>query len=220
MRSVVYLAGACFLLAASTCFAATEGFLTEKAPTIPLLRLQIPQGQWAGTEIFDTNGFILKHKEGPCINARTKEYLRIALGQKQHPKYVPDNCVVDILKNTASYAKATEICVPFPLVRKAISYYHANGSMSAFSNYTKSTITAKLENGELLFHHVVLQAHNGKTQVSDHHGFFLRQSNTCAIEHIPNINEMKKEGKHIPSNSELNRIDDRNPVFRKAFGKH
>lgn len=220
MRGVVYFAGACLLLAASTCFATTEGFLTEKVPTIPLLQLQIPHGQWVGTEVFDTNGFILKHKEGPCINSRTRDYLRIALGQKQHPKYVPDNCVVDVEKNTASYAKATEICVPFALVGKAISYYHVHGSISGFSNYTKSTITAKLENGGLLFQHVVVQSRDGKTQVSDHHGFFTRRSNTCAIEHIPNIADMKKEGKHIPSNADLNRIDDRNPIFRKAFGNH
>ncbi|AEK58698.1 hypothetical protein Atc_2050 [Acidithiobacillus caldus SM-1] len=37
---------------------------------------------------------------------------------------------------------------------------------------------------------------------------------------VPNLAELEKEGKHVPTNAELNRIDDHNPAFRKAFGNH
>ncbi|MGE4531203.1 MAG: hypothetical protein AB7C98_07765 [Acidithiobacillus sp.] len=220
MRGITFIIGAIALSFASMSLA-KDNFIHEKIPTIPLLKMILPHGQWQGVEYFDTNGFTLKHKESHCINSRALSYWRLAFGQKADNKYVPENCVVDIQRNTSTAAKATEICVPLAKINQAITYFHNNGSITGFSNYTKNTVEAKLEHGGLLFQHTVQVASNGKIQTSVHHGYFVRRSGRCvpAVK-IPNLAELKKEGKHVPTNAELNRIDDHNPAFRKAFGNH
>lgn len=220
MRGIAFIIGAIAFSFAGVSLA-KDTFIHERIPTIPLIKMKIPYGQWQGIEYFDTNGFVLKHAESRCIDSRALSYWRLAFGQNADHKYTPENCVVDVQQNTATAAKATEICVPLTKVNQAVTYYRDNGSIAGFGDYTKNTVEARLEHGGLLFQHTVQDSRNGKTQISVHHGFFVRRSTRCvpAVK-VQNLAELKKEGKHVPTNAELNRIDDHNPAFRKAFGHH
>jgi len=206
------------LSAASNYAFASQEFAAANVPQIPSVKLNIDSGLWSGLSHFTTNGVTLAKNTSKC-HAHIHQTLRHFFGSHNNPRYVPDNCIVSVRKNTRSKLMATEICVPFQQINQAMKYYKENGSIAGFGNYITKEIYAKKKGNGVILEVKENGAKNGKKFSQSVEGFYTLTSRTCPKPiKAPTLAELKKEGKKVPSNKELMREDNRNPAFKKAFG--
>lgn len=182
----------------------------EKLQKIPKLKVSVNQGEWVGHGIFNTNGMIVRPKKpmNVCIK-NPHDFLRLELGGVNGGKYLQDNCAIDLIKNDTNGFYVKYICVPYNMVGRAISYYKSNNNhIKGFSNYVEKTYKVKTDRSVLHFMKIEKTAKklNGKNTIStvaSNVSLIYTDKPCIKPVKIPTNAELKMEGKHVPTNKQL-----------------
>ncbi|MDD5280612.1 hypothetical protein [Acidithiobacillus sp.] len=185
----------------------------SKPEKIPSVIMNIPSGVWAGKGSFDTNGAHVDNvKVKVCIKTPSN-FLREKFGGKEYNEYLPRNCAMELYKNTHDLLSVRSICVPFPLIGSAVNFYNNNNnSIKGFSDYIKSKIEIQRTKYGIAYHAETVHEKTFKAKNSVKHKtsstsetaqlYYLDTPCPKPIK-IPTNEELKKEGKNVPSNASL-----------------
>ncbi len=193
--------------AASPAFASQPFAAAAHLQILPKTRINIAPGTWSGPTRFSTNGVVINHNIHVCVK-EPAQFLRQQLGAKSYQRYAPVNCSVTVQKNTRHDMIAQSICVPPSMVGKALSYYQEHGKIKGFPIYRETKYLADYRHGILRYEQVILLG-----RLVKHHDAISKKTVTSVLHYsgdychanipVPTNSELKKEGKTVPTNKNL-----------------
>lgn len=210
IRIFTLITGSALILMSQLALASDAVYGMEHLRSMPILKISVQQGEWVGNGIFNTNGVVVRNQKpmNVCIKD-PKNFLRMELGGIDGGKYLQNNCSITLYDNKADSLNAKYICVPYGMVNKAISFYKRNNDhISGFPAYNEEIYLVSTSHGEIDFKNVktVSKTFNGKRIVSKVASrVYLTYTGKPCVEpvKIPTNAELKKEGRHVDSNKQL-----------------